>query len=732
MKKAVSTRPRVFRVMDYETICNCFVGVFINHHTDEMQVFVVHVLRNDWPAFLDFLEENAREGDWHFGYNNIAFDAQVSEHILKDIRYYRSLTDPNEITRSIYGFAQDTINRMRDGEFPQFAERHFKIRVHDIFKMNHWDNQAKQSSLKWIQFSMDWPNVEEMPHPHHQPVKDYKTLSQVVNYCINDVRSTQGIYRFQNAKGEYVMEGQINMRATLSRKYGVNLLSASETRISKEIFLYYLAEKLGWAKQDIRGMGTRRELVDVGQVILPYVKFETPEFRGMLTWFQHMQVDVRQAELDEKKKKGPKYSMLHKGVTTDYGLGGLHGCARSGVYTAGPDPLTGKRRIIKSADVVSYYPNLAIRNRWSPAHIPQETFCELYEWFFEERKTYPKKDPLNYTFKIVLNATYGLSKNRHSFLYDPEFTFRITINGQLLLSMLYEMLSTRLPGSVPLMQNTDGLEFIIDEDQEGLFQQICKEWEEMTMLQLEYVNYEKMIIGDVNNYIAVWQEEGKQKTKCKGRFEFEELALHKNKSFQVIPKALYAYFMEGVLPEDFVKGNTHIHDYCAGVKARGESYFEEVTMVHEAPAHLKLLPTHEKINMLLEAGWRESWGKENWVHESWSNQEANAGLTTEEAFRQVVGSQVGFHTKRLQKIVRYYVSRTGAKLVRTNANGQKVQLQAGKWKQTTMNDYIERPFADYNLDLEFYLKAIREEIRKIEQGGRTPKEVIKETQLSLF
>jgi hypothetical protein len=78
-----------------------------------------------------------------------------------------------------------------------------------------------------------------------------------------------------------------------------------------------------------------------------------------------------------------------------------------------------------SSDVVSYYPNLAIKNKWAPAHLPKEEFCEQYEWFFTERKKIPKKDPKNYVYKIILNSTYGLSNDKNSFLYDPEFTMRI-------------------------------------------------------------------------------------------------------------------------------------------------------------------------------------------------------------------------------------------------------------------------------------------------------------------
>jgi len=228
--------------------------------------------------------------------------------------------------------------------------------------------------------------------------------------------------------------------------------------------------------------------------MLPYIEFVTPEFNSVHNWFKSLTVDTAILSEDEEsqKKKGPKYRLTYAGVPTDYGLGGLHGCAKSGIYTAG----NGKK--ILSADVTSFYPRMAILNKWSPAHIPQEEFCELYEWFFTERLKYPKSSPLNYLFKIVLNSTYGLSKNKYSFLYDPEFTFRITVNGQLLLSMLYERVMMKIPGAQPLMQNTDGLEFLIDEEHEPLFYEICKEWEILTKLQLETVEYSKMIIGDVN------------------------------------------------------------------------------------------------------------------------------------------------------------------------------------------------------------------------------------------
>ncbi len=139
-----------------------------------------------------------------------------------------------------------------------------------------------------------------------------------------------------------------------------------------------------------------------------------------------------------------------------------------------------------SSDVTSFYPNLAIMNKISPAHLDKKAFCELYEWFFTERKKIPKSDPMNYVYKIILNSTYGLSNDKNSFLYDPQFTMFITVNGQLTLMMLYEMIMTRIPEAVALMQNTDGVETIIPRDKIDLYMEICKEWEEITNLNLEH------------------------------------------------------------------------------------------------------------------------------------------------------------------------------------------------------------------------------------------------------
>ena len=82
---------------------------------------------------------------------------------------------------------------------------------------------------------------------------------------------------------------------------------------------------------------------------------------------------------------------------------------------------------------------------------------EVYNNIFQERKKIPKANPINYVFKIILNSTYGLSNEPNSYLYDPLFTMSITLNGQLLILKLVEMLILAMPEIVIYQENTDGI-----------------------------------------------------------------------------------------------------------------------------------------------------------------------------------------------------------------------------------------------------------------------------------
>jgi len=616
-------------VYDLETLTNCFIACFEDYKTEDQKVFVVHDLRNDFELFVEYLKFLKEKKGWLISFNGLGFDSQVIEFISQ---YYDEWKGKSgcEIANIIYGFAQRTINNQ--DQLPEYPEWKMSINQIDVFKLNHWDNPAKRSSLKWIQYSMDWHTIQDMPIKHTTEIKSMQQLQTVISYCKNDVKSTKAIMNLSKE--------QINLRKTLTKDYGINLFSASEPRISKELFLYFLSKETGISKFDLKQLRTFRNKIVVKDIILPYIKFQTPEFQRLLNQFNKLEINPNET------KNSFKYTIRYKGVNTDFGLGGVHGAADSGIYESTED------MIIMSSDVTSFYPNLAIRNGWAPAHLPKREFCNLYEWFFEERKKIPKKDPKNYVYKIILNSTYGLSNDKNSFLYDPEFTMRITINGQLSLVMLYEMLVEGIPGSVPLMQNTDGLEMMIPKQYKQKYLDICAEWEKTTKLQLEHDEYKKMILADVNNYIAI---NTAGKSKCKGRFEFSDLALHKNKSFLIIPKAIYNYFVNDIPPDKYLADNRNIFDYCGGVKIKGDWEFVQTCVKNGEVTYEKLQPT-----------------------------------------------------------LRYYVSEKGCKIVKRNIHDKReIQLESGRWMQELFINYEKKDWKDYHVDDRYYLEAIEKEINNI-------------------
>jgi len=647
--------------MDYETLKNCFTAVFEHYKTTETKVFVIHDLRNDLNDFISFLEDNINNKEWHISYNGLAFDGQVTHFILDNHQDWSNLSGC-DIANIIYKYAQSCIKKSNNKEFSDYPQWKMKIGQIDVFKLHHWDNPAKRSSLKWIQYSMDWENIIDMPIHHETEITTQEQIDTILEYCINDVRSTKEIYNRSKS--------QIGLRKELTQTYGINMFSASEPRISKEIFGYYLSQNLNIPKRDLKKMRTHRDSIKVSDIILPYVSFISDEFKSLHNRFKTLEIDAT------KLKGGFKYSVNYKGVKTDFGLGGVHGAAKKAVYEADDEMM------IMSSDVTSFYPNLAIKNKWSPGHFPKEEFCNQYEWFFEERKKIPKSNPMNYVYKIILNSTFGLSNDVNSFFYDPELCMRITINGQLSLMMLYEQVMERIPGAVALLQNTDGIETMIPRKYYDDYLGICKQWEEITNLQLEHDEYQKLVLADVNNYIGVnnfkevditkWREIKQSEphylfkvnndkfsyapVKLKGRFDFHNLQLHKNKSKLVIPKAIYSYFVKDVLPEDYLETNKNILDYCIGGKSKGD--------------------------------WKQ----------------------VAKSIKDGV-----YNEKDLQKINRYYISKSGVKIIKLNKNdGREIQLEAGKWLQTVYNDMkVEPKWENYGINKVYYLEAIEKEINSI-------------------
>jgi len=230
----------------------------------------------------------------------------------------------------------------------------------------------------------------------------------------------------------------------------------------------------------------------------------------------------------------------------------------------------GDDEIYIDADVSSLYPSLLIKLGACPAHLDAGIFVPRYQWLRDTRvKAKKEKNMLIAdTYKLSLNGTYGNLINQYSWLYDPQAAMTITLNGQLMLSMLSEQL-TDAEMKVDSL-NTDGITTILKKKDLPKYYEICKAWEKHTELELEYAYYYKVIRRDVNSYIAWYADEdgkplrdkdGNAVMKQKGFF-LSDVKLGKGFDKPVVKKALTEYFINGTPVEEYIKNHDNIYDFC--------------------------------------------------------------------------------------------------------------------------------------------------------------------------
>jgi DNA polymerase elongation subunit (family B) len=548
----------MIKVYDIETFSNCFTYTDYDPDTKEIKTFVISSFKDEQVEFRAYLDSIQKAG--MVGFNNIFFDWPVTNYIWNS----------EHITaEKIYAFVQELISSEERKSTPQ------TIKQLDLFLLNHYDNKARSTSLKALEVALGWNDVQDMPYSHTEKI-DQNKLEFVLNYNKNDVLFTAKFYEMCTEK--------IDLRKQISKKYKLNVINKSDVVIGETIFLKYLSDAMDMTIGELKQIRGKRSDVPIKDIIFPYVKYEAPQLQSLLqlmretksspnflqNFVEHLSTNVSTNELYDKlkknnidvkktaqQKKSFSFSIHYAGVRLDYGVGGIHGCITPGVYTS-TDTVD-----ILDIDVKSYYPNLFIQNRLHPRQMDQDTFVQVYSDIFDQRvKAQKEGDKLTAdALKLSLNGLFGKTGSNVSCFYDPFVFYAVTVNGQLLISMLVEKLFNA--GCKILQVNTDGVTVSHNKNIKEKVLQICKDWEVITKLTLEYANYERMVIRDVNNYIAVSTD---GKIKEKGAFETKK-DWHKDNSYMVVPLAVRNYFVYDKPIEETLREHKNILDFCGRYKA---------------------------------------------------------------------------------------------------------------------------------------------------------------------
>ena len=622
-------------IYDIETYPNLFTFGVIYANGKGERVFEISERKNEIEELLEFLRKVKAGGYRLVGFNNQGFDYPVVHYILEKSR--NAIRENKKLKISaeeIYKVAMDIISSMKDERFgAQIKESDVILPQVDLFKIHHFDNAARSTSLKMLEFNMRSPNIEELPFPVGT-VLTHSQMDVVVKYNRNDIRETLKFYWYSY--------DALKLRSDLTEQFGFDCTNFNDTKIGKELFIRTLEKEnpgccYTQGKYGRKINQTKRDKIVIKDCLFPYISFDRPEFQAVHEWFKNQVItetkgvfsdllehqlgdvakyaqmivkkkkiggaadckrygfewdekrkrclefyptekhiaDLRKDQplgwIEEKELKSPKgaksyywcynvaetLNVVINGFRYDYGVGGIHGAIQGTIRTT-------DTHVIRTLDVASYYPNMAIANNIHPQHLGK-TFCKVYKDLYDERKRQPKGSAANAALKLALNGVYGDSNNEFSPLYDPAYTMSITIGGQLSLCMLMEKLINHCDARI-VMCNTDGFEYIIEKSKIEEADKWVKWWEGVTKLQMEGDTYSKMFIRDVNNYISI-TESGK--VKLKGAYEFmdyDKLGWHKNHSAMVIPMAVKAHLVDGVDFEEFIRLHGNKYDFMLRTK----------------------------------------------------------------------------------------------------------------------------------------------------------------------
>lgn len=531
----MSTQADVW-IYDIETWDNFFLIGVMQPDQEEVQLFEVSEEIDNRAEIFNFFNVPTR----HFvGYNNHYFDNVVMNYFLSSWdRLKPGSCEIRPFTSLIHHMGQKVIENTnpKNLKYLKFFQSFDLMRVGNI-----------QKSLKMVAVNLRWKLIKDLPYT---PFEDLprNAFEEARRYNINDVLVTRELF--------LEMRDDINLRGQISYAYKVNVMNEADSGMANRLLEKMYSEATGMPVKMFIYRRTHRDEISISDVVLPQIKFQT---KKMQRWLD----DLKSGVIPTSGQK-ISYRIRIGNSVYDIGAGGLHSNNPSELFES-----TEEEHLI-DADVESYYPTIMIQYSLKPAHL-DDSFLELLNQLTKRRlKAKREGDKIAAAaLKIVVNSIFGKTGFEYHWLYDTLCMYRVTLNGQLFLLMLVEALEKE--GIPVFYANTDGITAKVRPDQRPVYDAICRYWEEYTGFNLEFEKFELAVIRDVNNFLVV----KKSGEKMKGALDiYRWQDLRKGFDKPIISMAIRAFFVNGVLPEEFITNHEDVLDFCMAQKA--DSSFEIV------------------------------------------------------------------------------------------------------------------------------------------------------------
>jgi len=189
---------------DIEIYPNVFTLKMTHAASGTKYTFEISDRRNDHQLLVNTLLALKQAGAQMVGYNNIGFDYPVIHKILTAY-YPLSAADIYKVAMAIIE-SHDNFSHL-------VWESDWVVKQVDLFKIHHFNNKSKSTSLKVLEFNMQMDNIQDLPHPLGTHL-NHTQIDELLHYNGHDVVATE-LFLVESLKA-------IALRESLSAKYGID------------------------------------------------------------------------------------------------------------------------------------------------------------------------------------------------------------------------------------------------------------------------------------------------------------------------------------------------------------------------------------------------------------------------------------------------------------------------------------------------------------------------------
>lgn len=512
------------------TLRNCFISSFLDVKEKKVYTFEISERRNDYLELVAFINDRNKVIVNYGGsdYDNIVYN------FIFDNFYVFENASPVLIASEAFRIGRMVFNN----EWKELDEIKRKKFFNSIDLKKVILSKEYRVPLKVLQITMKNRDVSDLMVNYNEPI-DVSRIDECVNYCKNNAVS---IAKLMKMSSEF-----FKIRSWIKEEYGFECMTLDNVTTGSNFLATKYCEMTGIKLSDFFANKRPFKSFKIEEIVFDFIKFDNEPMNEALEYIKEYSL--------HSKDDYPSKSILYKGIGLSVGAGGLHSVDRPMIYEE-----TDSMIYIQS-DVKSYYPRIIIGHELHDETF-EKCFLEVYKEVHSLKvKADEEGDFFRRTFfKFLLNSYWGCLLNEHKPFFNPKIAFTITINGQLMLLMLIQMLTNA--GFKVTSVNTDAVEVYLLKERIGEYMSICKEWESLAKVGLTHDFIKKMVRKDCNSSIALYQDGTHE---SKGDFKYD-VVLGKGMSYPIVKKAVTDYFLFDIPVEKTITEHDDILDFCTYLK----------------------------------------------------------------------------------------------------------------------------------------------------------------------